>query len=387
VKIGILTYHRLVNRGSVLQAYALHKRLASDFPEAKVEIVDYSSLKIELLPAWRFVRNRFPLPFDPHEVGEILRMRRFRRQRLSVSAERLRSDSTARAMAWLERRGYDAVVVGSDVVWEIQPRGYSIGGITPYHLPGETSFVKASFAVSMDPVVDYPAPLLPRLREMARHVRSFDFISVRDEATREVLIEHGIEPERIQYVPDPTLLSDFSELVGQPPWRRGSRPVMAVDLPRPLAGSVHEHGSRAGFEVWDWRNYRGPGVDRGAPLGLTIEQILGLYTQIDVLVTDRFHGAILASRLGGAGVVFIEHARKWPRPNSKGRDLLRRAGVEECVRRTEGQPPSAQQLDEDTRRAMEAAGSLSAGLQRLGQVDAQPSLSAFRQVLQGATNG
>jgi len=382
VKIGILTYHRLVNRGSVLQAYALQKLLSSKLPRAQVEIVDYSSRKMELLSGWRFVRNRWPIPFDFHELAELRRMRRFGRRHLVVSGRKLRTDSTRRTMSWLAESGYDAVVVGSDVVWEVQPRRYSIGGITPYHLPGATPFTKASFAVSMDPVVDYPSRIRPRLREMADHVSAFDFISIRDEATRGVLLEHGVAPERIHYMPDPTLLVDIGELVAEAsPVKRADRPVLAVDLPPALARRAHLAGRLLDWEVWDWRHLRGPAVDRPLPLGMDIGQVLAAYREVDVLVTDRFHGSILASCIGGAGVVFLEHLRKWPAANSKGRDLFQRAGAEGLVCRAEAEGPTPRLLAEHVRLAGHSAAELRAGLERVGRNAGASSMDRLTDLL------
>jgi hypothetical protein len=384
LKVGILTYHRLVNRGSVLQAYALQKLLAAQLPDAQVEIVDYSSRKMELLPAWRFVRNRAPVPFDLNEVAELRRMRHFVRHSLRLSTTSLRSDSTGRAMSWLKGLGYDAVVVGSDVVWEVQPRGYSMGGITPYHLPEDTPFTKASFAVSMDPVVDYPVGIRRLLADVAQHINRFDYISVRDDATRAVLVEHGVDAARIRYMPDPTLMVDFEELVEQPSERRTGRPVLAVDLPPGLARQVHPVGRQLGWEVWDWRHLGGNAVDRPLPLGQRVGQVLGEYPGMNVLVTDRFHGSILASRLGGAGVVFVEHSRKWPMPNSKGRDPLRRAGVESCTHRVEGKVLAPAVLAGDVERAVAQADALRDGLTRLAAGPGAEAMASLRQVLVGS---
>ena len=43
MKIGILTYHRSINYGAFVQAYALQKLISECIPDAKVEIIDYDS--------------------------------------------------------------------------------------------------------------------------------------------------------------------------------------------------------------------------------------------------------------------------------------------------------------------------------------------------------
>ena len=43
VKVGILTYHRSLNYGAVMQAYCLAEEIQKRFPDVSVEIVDYMS--------------------------------------------------------------------------------------------------------------------------------------------------------------------------------------------------------------------------------------------------------------------------------------------------------------------------------------------------------
>ena len=46
VKVGILTYHRSLNYGAVMQAYYLAEEIKKRFPDVSVEIVDYMSKKM-----------------------------------------------------------------------------------------------------------------------------------------------------------------------------------------------------------------------------------------------------------------------------------------------------------------------------------------------------
>lgn len=47
MKIGILTYHRMVNDGSVMQAYCLFQLLRRFIPEAFIEIIDYRPKSVD----------------------------------------------------------------------------------------------------------------------------------------------------------------------------------------------------------------------------------------------------------------------------------------------------------------------------------------------------
>lgn len=41
MKIGIPTYHRVINHGSAVQAYCLVSLLAERLPEVRIELIDY----------------------------------------------------------------------------------------------------------------------------------------------------------------------------------------------------------------------------------------------------------------------------------------------------------------------------------------------------------
>ena len=41
MKLGILTFHRTINEGSLLQAYCLQWLIQSYFADSQVEIIDY----------------------------------------------------------------------------------------------------------------------------------------------------------------------------------------------------------------------------------------------------------------------------------------------------------------------------------------------------------
>ena len=47
MRIGILTFHRSVNNGAVMQCYALSQRLRQDFPDDEVEVIDYQMRKVD----------------------------------------------------------------------------------------------------------------------------------------------------------------------------------------------------------------------------------------------------------------------------------------------------------------------------------------------------
>ena len=45
-RIGILTFHKSINNGAVMQAYSLSKKLQTEYPDYTVEIIDYHMPKV-----------------------------------------------------------------------------------------------------------------------------------------------------------------------------------------------------------------------------------------------------------------------------------------------------------------------------------------------------
>ena len=385
MKIGILTYHRSVNDGAVVQAYCLQRLLAAQFPEATVEFVDYRSLTLELLEYRRMFTRRPPF-LRMHHIRRLWELRAFVRRHFPCSASRCTTDDLEEARRFINRQDYDVLVVGSDTVWEVRESGNGPPAPNIYFLSGVRADRKIAFAVSADPVEPVQDFLAAANRgpRLAQAVEAFDQVYVRDEATRALFAETGVRSGHLQYLPDPAVLGDFSPLVDVP-----------RDLKRPgeaLAGvAVASHGLRRaatrmlrarGYEVV---NLLGPSVEgqRTPPKRYALKQRLGTYALLDFMVTDRFHGSIFTLLLSGSPVLFIENGGKWPLPNSKGRDLFTRLGLAEMVWRYEGGAVPAPLVDRYADRWEELAVDVDEAFSALKEA-AWPKLRAIRQAVRGA---
>lgn len=146
-KIGILTFHHSINEGAVLQAYSLLENLKKLMPDAEVEIIDYRSRAVEM---WYLSKALKPGRLKD-VIGRINRYRKimyFIENKLSLSAAKLVSDDLARAEKFIEKQGYDGVVVGSDEVWKILERPFNRPFPNIYWLGKKSSFIKTAFAAS-----------------------------------------------------------------------------------------------------------------------------------------------------------------------------------------------------------------------------------------------
>lgn len=331
MKIGILTYHRVINPGSVIQAWCVVQLAKEMFPGAEVEVIDYRPMRMELRELRKYVARRFPIVNRSH-IAKTRSIRRFVNSALPTGTTSLTSDNPLKAADWIDAQGYDAILVGSDTVWELRDGAYSPEGANAYFLPFHTKARKVSIAASMDPVPEFSDRQLDVLRERVKWIADFDVVTVRDEATRDVLVAQGIRSDDVELVADPTLLVDWSCLLSvSPNVRTGRKRVCGVALPKRIAPSVHRAVAKLGYEVWDWNGVASADASYSLPSGLPLEERQRLYQEADAFVTDRFHGSIFSILLGEANVLFYEDPSKWVRADSKGRSLLRRAGIEQSV--------------------------------------------------------
>lgn len=206
MKIGILTFHRCINYGSYWQARCLAEGLRSRGHDAF--LLDHASRRVDIAE-WRCaLRPTLPAP-APDRARYRTKIRRFFRAFESLPlSPRFPLERPARMPRC------DAVVVGSDEVWNLShpwyggyPLFYGEGLRTPRLLAHAASFG------SLDP----RAGLAPH---WAQKLRAFEAISVRDQTSQAVVAEAiGREPELVldpclQFPPEPGAAD--GELPGRP---------------------------------------------------------------------------------------------------------------------------------------------------------------------------
>ena len=197
MKVGVLTFHWADNPGAVLQAYALCKVITGMGHE--VEIIDYDpSWRGHRLPSmrWRNLRDGKL----PCAVLRKIAYTRFRSAALSVSAVKSRDRSQLRSAS----SAYDAIVVGSDQVWN------------PGIIKGDPSYFLDFADKAKCRLIAYAASLgvdtlPPQFDTSVRALlQRFDAISVRESGAAKMVSEFLGKP--VQHVADPTLLVGSEEL-------------------------------------------------------------------------------------------------------------------------------------------------------------------------------
>lgn len=190
--VGVLTFHRTLNYGAVLQCYALTK-VVSDFGY-DVSVIDYRSPVIEqreMHPRVFMRRNAKNLIGFPFEM--LMKCAR----RRSFSKAKVKEASLYRVRSGIDLvpqlQGLNSVIVGSDQVWNL---GLTEGDFQ-YFLPGSSDFKKNSYAAS------FGSKKVLQADQVAEYLKDFTHVGVREHDGVQIAREMGVNASQVL---DPTLL-------------------------------------------------------------------------------------------------------------------------------------------------------------------------------------
>lgn len=337
-KIGILTYHRVVNDGSIVQAYCLQKALMKHYPNSRVEIIDYVPKKLLITELKKAISKRPPFA-SSKTISKIKSVNNFISTKLIVSKDRCITDNLEKALKFIHKQSYDIIFVGSDTVWEARNSNYVPSIPNLYYLPNYNG-KKVSFAASSDPVKPEILNKEKIMTSVKNNVSDFNVITVRDEMTKDYLVDLGIEEKLISFMPDPTFHFSIHDIVIKNNLKRGlKKPLAGIDVGGGIdRNKIIKQLKTLGYSVMDINRGELEG-EKVKGLSQSVYKRLGLFSELDVLLTDRFHSSIFTLQLSKVPVIFIETSEKWPLPNSKGRDLFKRLKIIDMLWRYEGVIP------------------------------------------------
>ena len=190
-KIGILTFHNVINYGGVLQCMALQDFLKSYNYE--VEVINYKSkhisennklIKCSSMP--NLIKSFLTFPFN---YVRKKRYNRFIKNNLVLTTE----VKSYKKLKKLCEENYDYVIVGSDQVWNSEITGEEAG----IYFLENVNVNKLSYAASTgdDKIKD--------INRIIENYRKFKAVSVREESTYKKLLSQDIN---VELNIDPTFL-------------------------------------------------------------------------------------------------------------------------------------------------------------------------------------
>lgn len=283
MKIGILTFHWATNYGAVLQSYALQQTLVEMGHD--VEIINYKPKRFDF--SWRkYFRHPSAIRYIKRDYIQYQKERLlvlFRENYLNLTQRYYTNKDLIRISS-----NYDVVISGSDQI--LNPSFTNLGEGCPtstYYLSfASKSTKKIGYAVSFGCTV-YPETAFLNAKKW---IFNFDKIGVRENSGIEILNSFNYKENRI-LVPDPTILrgkSLFSEIKISDPLLRDYYCVYV------LRTNIKVNANKGVFYIDETNN------------PLSIESWLGYISYSKGLITNSYHGMIMAILFHVPFVVILE---------------------------------------------------------------------------------
>lgn len=347
-KIGILTYHRSINYGAVIQAYSLQERIKKDFPECDVEIIDYCSERSNILydksfknhikailsapdlqqkkqytkVALRYIAGIF-LHKKDNSLTELFKKNM---ENLMLGDETIITDDTDLFFDKVKGK-YDAIVVGSDAVFNWYIRKFP----NPYFLHDDFGGKKLSYAAS-----SYGLEYKNITKEQKQYIKeawdSFDYIGVRDLPT-ERFVKYADENLTPYHNCDPTVFLDIDNLSVSDDEVAENLLEKGVDIGKPIVGimgfdwmgKIVRDAVGDKFQivsVYKDNKYADFFLDNIPPLHWA-----KVFKFFDVTFTHYFHGNLLSLKNGTPTVAIEKKDSYNTKYNSKIRDFMERVDL------------------------------------------------------------
>ena len=339
MKIGVLTYHRSINYGAVMQSYALSKRL-SEIPEAEVEIIDYMSAKMDhYYKLFTIYRGKNGILRIADRVTMYSAFVNSIHKELPLSETHLVSDRSDEFYRSFKGK-YDLIVVGSDAVWNYEKRGLP----NPYFLTERISTHQASYAASCNGI-DYRRLSEDKLEILGKAFSGFEYLGVRDVLTERV-VEKAVGENKAFHNCDPTLLLDFDKdgigynvldsllrkLEKKYKWDRSKKHIGLMlsnyngDLSCALIRKIKEKYGTEYQTVAVYSYCKDADIPYVADL--TPFEWSRIFSLFDITFSKYFHGTLL-SIMNGTPVISLSVEKEFEGIPAKVEDVLQRMDLEE----------------------------------------------------------
>lgn len=299
MKTGIITFHRSINYGSALQAWALAYVL--DKMGAQPEIIDYEPNNYREMYALFYppVKKNYVstdllhMALLPYFLRRNRDFDRFRKEQLPLGKGRYRSGDDISSFT----KDKDVMICGSDQIWNPLARDFDVT-----FLLGEVRDVKkVSYAVSIGKSTFEKAKDRDYIRLC---LRDFSYLSMREKTGAEALRALLGEESAVHVDMDPTLLVEKEEFEKILPPRAVKEPYIffySVRFNKSAVRSVLELSEKTGLPVFTCVSREGT-MDllrfrsrlHLAPGDAGPRGFLGLLANAELVVTDSFHGTALS---------------------------------------------------------------------------------------------
>lgn len=320
-KTGIMTFHRALNYGAVLQAYALQQTITK--LGADCELVDYICPKIthDYKP-FRVEKNGFAKSFAKSVVMCRRRAKRAKAFRPFFDNYLVKSKTSYTPETLKQANSeYDVFITGSDQVWSPRCVGFDPAYFLTFAEPRKKYSYAASFAVS-----ELPAE---QIDEYKKRLRDFQQYSVR-EKSGEKLVRELTGKTAMTHL-DPSLLlsrEEWSKIAV----KKLDKPYILIfsgNPPYELINSalkLAEEKCLPIYQLWDAPKLKKSAVEHiVAP---TVEEFVGYFKNAEYVFTNSFHGTAFSVIFNRNLFVECKHRAG---KNIRAEELLKSVGIKRDI--------------------------------------------------------
>lgn len=281
MKIGILTASKTNNNGTDIQAYAMQRLITSLGYDA--EIIDYGCKKLNSARHFlriRSIKDLVRLPWNVYmqAVHEEFRKTYFRRSRYMDPQD-------------LNLSEYDAVIVGSDQIWNLGVTGYDLNFFLPSYLG---VFKRMSYAASIG-----RADISGWDKEyhIASLLQQFSVVSVRERSAVDSLKAIGIEAREDLDSIIAAGKGELSKLIPKQPIRLRFVLLYLVEENTRAVDDAVRYAKEHNCKVYMITCISKPTPGEKAKWFVSLQKWLSLMNAAEVVFTNSYHGVSTAITL------------------------------------------------------------------------------------------
>lgn len=311
MKIAIITFHRALNYGAVLQTYALQKTIESIDKNNEVHVLDYSSPFLVKNNGIKNQISKNPIKSVLKIFNLIIRKKRFEsfiKRNIILSKKKYTIKNINQSSVL-----YDLFIVGSDQVWNPYITESDMNYLLDFCDPSKRNSYSASLGI--EKLADDMKQIYINL------LNTYSNISVREKTAIQTLRDLGVSLPMQTHI-DPALLLKSEIWLDMIKGIRKAKNryvlVFEVKQNRELIKQAETFAQRKGIKVI----YIGPYASRIKASYIpspSIEKLLSYFRDADYVFTNSFHGTVLSIQFKKQ---FYSYASAKNASNSRISDLL-----------------------------------------------------------------
>lgn len=330
MKIGILTFHRSFNYGAFMQCYSLWQKIKRDFPQCSVEVIDYTVKKV--MNIYEAETDKYKSPIKEKIIERNQAFLKVRNT-LPLSEFCEVSDDYQKTVEYMNEN-YDAVVVGSDAVWNWVLRGFPNLYFLKDYKGKKFSYAASAHGMNYQNMTDEQKKYLKEAFDQ------FEYIGVRDETT-ENMVKFVSDDLTVNHNCDPTAFLDIDNVPCDINLLKQKLVDKGIDFSKPIIGIMASNVIGKAIK----KRFKGkaqlvalytPNKYADVLLNdLTPYEWAKTFSFFNVTVTHFFHGTML-SLVNGVPVIPVEFDNSFSKFNkTKIKDVMERLGLTEWYFRTD----------------------------------------------------